>query len=303
VPWPYLAIHALLFVVACMVTGLIARRSRRAGLAVVSAVVLLGMGLQLVVGRFPRAFANGICWVDLVFFSKFTVHIAGVVLVGALVAETRRGPRVRATLLALILLGLAGWTSRDIVLAPAPLTRDRVHPPTPVVALQPGPKAEVVAQTEESSCAAAAAATLLRALRVDPGASESRLAGLALTHPQEGTSDLGLYRALRLSAPGRSVRFATRTLAELRALGTPAIVFVGLSRERVPDEETYAFLRDKCNWREDESHAVVCFGFGRDEANGHAWDVAWIGDPTYGIEHWGLDHFRLLWDGTTLEVR
>ena len=63
-----------------------------------------------------------------------------------------------------------------------------------------------------------------------------------------------------------------------------------------------SLLRDTCNWREGESHAVVCFGFATDTRDGRLVDVAVIGDPSYGVERWSLDHFEVLWDGTTLEV-
>jgi hypothetical protein len=70
----------------------------------------------------------------------------------------------------------------------------------------------------------------------------------------------------------------------------------------VPDQKTFEFMRDQCNWNEGEVHAVVCFGFDRDSRDGEAWDVAVIGDPNYGVERWSLDHFEYLWDGTTVEV-
>ena len=157
-------------------------------------------------------------------------------------------------------------------------------------------------QSETSSCAPAAAATLLRTLNVAPTVTEAELAKHCYTDPLLGTSDLGLYRGMRLSAPDHLVRFRSRDLASLKTLQQPCIVFVGLDRDRVGDPELFAFLRDKCNWTEGESHAVVCFGFGRDARDGNSWDVAVIGDPSYGVERWGLEHFAVLWDGTTLEI-
>jgi hypothetical protein len=293
VPVQYVAIHCLLFGLLATGTVLLARRSRRAGLVWVGAVVGGGVVAQLAMIVFGRSVANALGWADLFFFHKFMLHIAGVVLVAVPIVQETRATRIRASVLALLLFGLALYASRDVLWAPGPLADQRVDtvPGAPTL----------VRQTETSTCAPAAAATLLRALGLDDDASERELAALSFTHPTQGTSDLGLYRGLRLAAPGRRVRFGSRTLAELRA-AAPCMVFVSLERARVPDQKTFEFMRDQCNWNEGEVHAVVCFGFGRDSRDGEARDVAVIGDPNYGVERWSLDHFEYLWDGTTVEV-
>src|SRR5258706_16390055 len=81
----------------------------------------------------------------------------------------------------------------------------------------------VVRQTEDSSCAPAAAATLLRALGLEPDATEADLARDCLTNPRRGTSDLGLFRGLARHAQGRAVRFTTPGLDGLRGRRAPAI--------------------------------------------------------------------------------
>lgn len=292
-PLLYVAIHSLVFFGLAAVTAWVARRNRRAGLVWVGVVVGVGVLAQLAVIVFGRSLANAVGWPDLFFFQKFSLHIAGVVLVAVPIVQKTTGARIRAGLMGLVLFGLALYTSRDVLWAPGPLGDGRVDSRPGVPTL--------VRQTETSTCAPAAAATLLRTLGVDPQASERELAALSFTHPTEGTSDLGLYRGLRLGARGRSVQFGFRTLGELRE-AAPCMVFVSLERDRVPDQKTFEFMRDQCNWNEGEVHAVVCFGFGSDSRDGKAWDVAVIGDPNYGVERWSLDHFKYLWDGTTLEV-
>lgn len=297
-PLPYLAIHILAFLCAAVLSVLVTRKDVRLGKALSAGVVILGLALQITVVKYPRFYANLFEWTDLFFFSKFYVHIAAVATAVALASLKKPAVRLRAGVLSLVLLSLACFASRDIFLPPPSLREGvRLHPK-----LAAGDEPRVVRQSAESSCAPAAAATLLRAMRVDPDATEAKLAEVCYTHPWEGTSDLGLYRGLRLSAPGRLVRFRTRSLESLKGMSEPCIVFVSLSRERVADPKLFQFLEDKCNWREDESHAVVCFGFARDGQGEKAWDVAIIGDPTFGVERWSLEHFEVLWDGTTLEV-
>lgn len=292
----YVAIHCALILALGAITAVVARRSRKAGLVWVAVVVGVGLGAQLLVVACARAVANALDWPDLFFFQKFSVHIASAVLVAVPLLQKKRAAKVRAALLGLILLGLACYASRDVIWAPPPLRDQRVDRPaagstTPTL----------VRQTETSTCAPAAAATLLRALGVDSDANERDLTALSFTHPTQGTSDLGLFRGLSLAAPERTVRYRWRSLEEIRA-ATPCVVFVSLERSRVPDQKTYEFMRDQCNWNEGESHAVVCFGFGQDQNDQGSFEVAVIGDPNYGVERWSLDHFVYLWDGSTLEI-
>lgn len=296
-PLGYLALHMAVFVLALAAGALITHKKRRAGIVLAACAVFGGLTLQLLVLKFPRFFANLLGWQDLFFFSKFSVHVAAVVIAVAVVAQKRTAIRIRAAVLGAVLLSLACYASRDVFVAPPGL-----HPGEHFHPHHDGHVSEVVKQSETSSCAPAAAATLLRAMDLAPAVTEADLAKLCFTDPLAGTSDLGLYRGLRMAAPGRRVRFRTRGIAELKALKTPCMVFVGLDRERVGDPKLFDYLRDECNWREGEPHAVVCFGFARDTKDGVSYDVAIIGDPNFGMERWALSHFEVLWDGTTLEV-
>ncbi len=66
---------------------------------------------------------------------------------------------------------------------------------------------------------------------------------------------------------------------------------------------TAAMCRRDRRWSARQTHAVVFFGVEIDrDASGTPYEVAVIGDPTYGVERWVLDHFDALWDGTAVEV-
>jgi hypothetical protein len=275
-PVAFLVLHALLAALAVALPLLLARRAR----ALLVAGLALGLPAQLAVARWPSVLAvTG--WSDALFVSELYLQFALWIATSAIVAQPPGRPRRRTAALALVLV-VAGARATSLPLrAPPPLT---------------GParvKDGVVLQSAPSSCAAAAAATLLRALSIDPDATEADLARLCLTRPDRGTSDLGLFRGVARSAPGRRVRFARPGLDGLRRLGRPAIIGVGLDPARV-DEPLRSVLRDECGWDEGVAHAVVLFAL--------EGDAAVVGDPRIGRERWSLTHFVALWDGSALVI-
>lgn len=252
--------------------------------------VCLLLPLQVAAGRFPWVLANVTQWGDLLFLLDAWLPLALLVAVSALLAQPAGVARLRTGLLAALLVSAASWTQVRALQAPPPLP-------------DAGPRAGavrtgVVLQSAPSSCGAAAAATLLRALALDPAATEAELAPRCRTDPRRGTSDLGLFRGLRLSAPERAVRFAWPGLDGLRARRTPCLVFVGLDDGAATTPERRAALRDAAGWSEGVSHAVVFYELGRD-AEG---DCVWIGDPRIGRERWPLADFVALWGGMALVV-
>ncbi|RMG16856.1 MAG: hypothetical protein D6731_05250 [Planctomycetota bacterium] len=299
-PAPYLAAHALLFLGSLGCGAWLRRRSPRATAVSGGLLLCLGLPVQLFVLSQPRLLAALVPWPDLFFFHDLLVHFAGFLAGAALAGAEGRGGRARAAALSLAILACAGVEARRVALAPPPV-------PAPSggqepARLRPG-EPFVLRQSQPATCAPAAAATLLRALGLAPQATEAGLARLCFTDPLRGTHDLGLFRGLSLSAPTHRVRFARLLLDDLLARRRPCLVFVGLSRARAKDERLFAYLRDRCNWREDEVHAVVFFGTEPSPGtapNGPPRVV--IGDPNYGVERWGLDHFSVLWDGWALLV-
>lgn len=279
-PPGFMALHGLLVLAAVAGPWTLCRRRPAGARRLLGAGLLVGLPLQLVVARWPWLLART-GWPDVVFVSELFVPLALLVATSAALAQERRAARVRTLLLAVPLVG-AAWAATTLPLR-APDLRALDAPPRV--------KAGVVLQSAPSSCAAAAAATLLRALGVDPQATERDLAVACLTRPDRGTRDLGLFRGLARACPGRRVRFvAPARVEDLRA---PCLVFCGLDPARV-QEPLRAVLRDQAGWTEGVSHAVVLFA-------AHA-DTVELGDPRFGRERWPRAHFDALWSGRALVV-
>jgi hypothetical protein len=149
----------------------------------------------------------------------------------------------------------------------------------------------VCRQTSESSCSAAAAATMLRAYGIP--ATEEEMARLCLTR-STGTTFLGLYRGLKLKTKGTAfdVDAFNWTLDDLRSKPAgPVLLHVRLDPGTTTDPR---YERD-WGWTVGRGHAVVFFRF---KDNG----LVEMGDPDIGRERWGLDSLDLLWHGTGLRL-
>lgn len=264
------------------------RRHRRSLLGALLLAALLAAFLAL--RRWPEGVANALPHPDLVFFSDLIPHCAlGLAVLAARSGRTRAA-RVRRGVLGGLLFALGLYASEVPFVARAlDLGQGRVD----LTGAHP-----VVRQSTPSSCAAAAAATLLRASHRDPEASEQELAAACLTDPRRGTHPLGLWRGVSLRS-GSLARYTFPSLEELRGRA-PCLLRVGLT-DRITDPELYRVLRDQCGWPEGQSHAVVLFGFAPGGPGEDA-EVALIGDPRLGFERWGLTHFRALWHGVALEL-
>lgn len=284
----HLIAHALVLALLGAGAVRIGRGRPRAARALAAVTLLVGVPAQLAALRWPWLLAlSG--WPDVVLWSELWVHLALVLAISATLAQPAGGARRRTAALALVLLGVAVWATTWPPLGTPALGPSRVDPDG------------VVRQTSGSSCAAAAAATLLRRLEIDPAASEAGLAALCLTDPRRGTRDLGLYRGLRLAAPGRSVRFTAPDPDALRTRARACLVFVGLRPGCTADPALYALLRDRCGWTEGELHAVVLERIEPGRA-GEPDTVAVVDDPRCGRERWDLAHFQALYTGQALEV-
>jgi hypothetical protein len=206
--------------------------------------------------------------------------------------ERRHG---KATGWALIAIGLMGATLYVSSQQSAPAFDPGPYPPGRT------DTNGIVRQTTRMSCAPAAAATLLRALKIAPQANEHELAILCRTDPQLGTRDPDLRAGLE-EAAGQPADMSRLTLKELRARTAPCILFVALDRQRAGSDALYRELRDQCGWPEGEAHAVVFFGLVPGKS-GEDVEVALIGDPRSGLERWGITHFKALWDHRLVAVR
>lgn len=278
----YVAIHAFLIAGAAGCAARLAWRSRTRARLVLLGVVLLG-ALQAIAVLRPRALAL-IGWPDVFFFAELHLELSAALLASVLLAVDGGRARLRAALLGLVLAGASG------------VRMAQVYRPSPVQGVGYAEDG-VVAQTQPGSCAAAAAATLLRCRDIEPAATETELARLCFTHARNGTHDLGLYRGLSLAAR-KPVHFEARTLDSLGA-SAPCIGFVGLERERAGPE--FESLLRQYQWNPGEYHAIVIFGMIPATPAAPSPYVL-VGDPSYGLERWPLVHFIALWDGSTLEI-
>lgn len=280
VPAPFLVLHLALLALCAGTPWRLGRDRPDRARSLLGLTVVVLLPLQLAATRWPSLLA-ATGWADVVFVSQLYVPLAALAASAALRAQPAGRARVRTAVLAAALVGCAVAATSLPLRAPR-----RIDRPLRV-------KDGVVLQSAPSSCGAAAAATLVRALGVDATATEADLATLCLTRPDRGTSDLGLFRGLSRACPDRRVRFASPTLDALRARTSPCLVSVGLDPSRVADP-LRTVLREECGWDEGVLHAVVLFDL--DERR------AVIGDPRFGREEWSLEHFVALWDGTALVV-
>lgn len=152
---------------------------------------------------------------------------------------------------------------------------------------------DVCVQTTDSTCAAACAATLLRAHGIE--ANEQEMADLCLTR-RRGTLWQGLYRGLKLKTAGTpwDVAIVRGRFAALRSLGDrPAILAAGLPRAKW----VAPIYTERYGWTPGDWHSVLFFGF---RGGGR---VA-MADPTPGIgrEEWSEDDLRVLWAGRGMRL-
>jgi hypothetical protein len=188
-------------------------------------------------------------------------------------------PRWRSIPLAIVLVLFAAGELTGPLREPPPACRNRWRD-------------GVCLQTSDSSCSAAAAATLLRQRRIP--ATEQEMARLCLTNA-DGTLSRGLYRGLHLKTKGTSfrVKVGRTTVAELQASDElPVIISVLLTPEVAARAPVYA---GEWGWTPGLGHTVVVLGFPGD-------GLVTIGDPGVGRERWALEHLRDLMTGEYITI-
>jgi hypothetical protein len=149
----------------------------------------------------------------------------------------------------------------------------------------------VCRQTSETSCSAAAAATLLRLHGIV--STEQEMAELCLTQSR-GTSWQGLYRGLCLKTIGTDFEVEVlscdaRDLAVLNK--SPLILVVGIP-EGVAVDSIYT---EEYQWGVGDLHSVVFLGFQSD-------GMAQIADPEVGIEAWSWEDLKVLVRGRAIRI-
>ena len=250
------------------------------GFAVLLAVAALGAYLQW--GR-----ATG-WWTHLFPVSAAIVYanpspVLAAFLAGV-VSGLQRVPRWRRVPLVAVMVSVGGYETAHLF--------SITPPPVRIVFTD-----RVARQTDQSTCSPAAAATLLRAVKV-PGArdvTEADMVRPCLTDPR-GTPLLGLYRGLKLATAGSNFEpvFHDLTPAQLanRPDLLPAIISVKLTPEADFREPLY---RARWGWLLNVTHSVVVFRFSGDGR-------VEIGDPATGREIWNTRALEDLWVGDVLSL-
>ncbi|MDP6439848.1 MAG: cysteine peptidase family C39 domain-containing protein [Candidatus Brocadiia bacterium] len=216
-------------------------------------------------------------------FSNVIVLSNWLPLGGALLAGLIWGranlPMWRRAIGALALALVSAYCLVEVVLGEPPLTRELWSADG------------VCLQSDESTCSAASAATLLRHAGIP--STEREMARLCLTR-DNGTSVLGLYRGLKIKTRGTpwKVEAFKADIAGLRGiLSPPVVVSVGVK----PGSNTDPMYAQDWGWTPGVAHSVVVYGF----AGNKRIDVA---DPSVGREQWYIRDLRVLWRGEGLQL-
>lgn len=218
--------------------------------------------------------------------TRYLPHSALIVLVnwhavtasffaGAYLSTVRVG-RVRRLLVGTSTLMLAAYSIVAPVLGEAPVC-------------QPQPSSRLLlTQTTDSTCSAAAAASLLRLYGIN--ATEAEMARLCLT--RRGTHWLGVYRGLKLMTRQTPWDVAAQPFSEqaVMSLGnSPALLSINTSTSLIGRDEYSGF-------RPDTGHSVVILDGSSSEML--VFDPA----PQYGIEFWNKELLLSVSDGVILRL-
>lgn len=206
---------------------------------------------------------------DLILWGDLTPLAAGAI---AGIALSSTLPRWRRWTVGLLLLAIADAVAWGHLVKPTPETIDEWD-------------CIACLQTTESTCAPAAAATLLglHGIAGDEGALAS-----ACRTTDAGTTRWGLWRGLRITTAGSpwEVVASDPPIEEVLGRG-PAIVSVSLTAELDAQDPRY---RREWGWGLGQPHAVVYLGPGDRSGSVR------IADPKLGIEQWDEAGLRALWN-------
>jgi hypothetical protein len=145
-------------------------------------------------------------------------------------------------------------------------------------------------QTTDSTCSAAAAATLLSLHGI--ATDEQEMADLCLT--REGTTWKGLFRGLSLKTEWTpwQVDVFRGTPADLDAPNSYPVLVCAELRRNAPFEQVY---QEEYGWIPGTPHSVVVLGRAHD-------GTYIIHDPVAGREFWDEEEMRLLWTGSAVRL-
>lgn len=143
-------------------------------------------------------------------------------------------------------------------------------------------------QTTESTCSAAAAASLLRIYGIEVSEKEMIRACLSTI---KGTPWQGVWRGVNLYAPPKYKAVLVRGI-DSKNIEFPILI----SAEFNSSSEEHTKYVSQWGWKPGTPHSVVLFE--RTE-NGYLT----VGDPAIGIERWDDEALEVLWDGQGIVLR
>jgi hypothetical protein len=143
-------------------------------------------------------------------------------------------------------------------------------------------------QTTESTCSAAAAASLLRIHGVEVSEKEMVRACLSTI---KGTPWQGVWRGVNLYAPPEYKAVLVRGI-ETKNIEFPMLI----SAEFDSSSEEHTKYVSQWGWKPGTPHSVVLF---ERTKNGYLT----VGDPSIGIDRWDDEALEVLWDGQGIVLR
>ncbi|MCH2200737.1 MAG: hypothetical protein MK102_02100 [Fuerstiella sp.] len=193
---------------------------------------------------------------------------------------------IRRIVMMVVITGGAVWSELYFIPSSPPVCGNQWDPPFPSMPWH------ICRQTHNSTCSAAASATILASL--DISTTEQEMAKLCLT--RNGTTWLGLYHGLatKLTGTNYQVNFFECEIIDLPEMAShhPLLLCCKLDPAVARDRPEYATVG---GWIPGTAHSVVYFGYsGR---------VHLIGDPSRGYELWNDRDLETLWMGQGLRIQ
>lgn len=180
--------------------------------------------------------------------------------------------RLRRLMLLMPLMAVAAFVTMRPIFAAVPQTHNVV------VGL-------LTKQSTQATCTPAAGATLLKYHGIHT--TEGEMADLART-TEQGTSPLGLYRALSIKTRGTPFGVGVMTDGTREMLGTCGMAVLSVGYDDANAPQAKELVRN--GFMPGVHHSVVFFKFLPDGR-------ALIGDPETGLEQWPAQTLWFLWKG------
>ncbi|MCH2212253.1 MAG: hypothetical protein MK110_13195 [Fuerstiella sp.] len=198
----------------------------------------------------------------------------------------RRTLVIRRIVMMVIITCAAVWSELYFIPASPPVCGDRWDPPFPPMPWR------ICRQTHNSTCSAAASATILETLNIR--ATEQEMAELCLT--RNGTTWLGLYHGLanKLTGTNYRVEFFECEIDDLPKMAGHHPLLLCCKLDSATASERPEYVKEG-GWIPGTAHSVVYFG--------RSGRIHVIGDPSRGYEPWNDRDLETLWTGQGLRIQ